>query len=136
MAGIREVYEDGSITVALARRIDQEGYARIYPTWVLGLVANGLWMSRIVESVAGGTAIPFGLHVEIVTDGLQFFVRDGDNAWEEGHAFPGGGVALPRFEITGIEEFDSALTLIDRDLWNCAGAEVQRNIRLQWEAGS
>jgi hypothetical protein len=129
-ACLRLIHEDGTIAYSLSHRFGNDD-ATVYPEWLLGIVANALWAMNGIQNALRTPELAYGLHFELTIDGNEPPLYGG---WRFSAAkLPTGELILPRLECRGIEEFDGIISMVYRDLWNCAGIDVSSSIKISWD---
>jgi hypothetical protein len=94
----------------------------IYPSWVLGIVANCICGIERYRRLAAAIEVEYGLELEVVsTESLHIGKYGGSHFGDFLGPFPSGQTIFPRYSVGGAEEFTELGALVERDFWNAAG---------------
>jgi hypothetical protein len=116
---------DGSGEVRLRAAIENERRPWLYPTWLLGGVANAIQMAGAFRSAAGAPTAEYALEWELIgSHGRVVLGPLWPNQPERslGEEIRSGTV-LPRLSIGGPDEWDALLQQVMEDLLAAAGVE-------------
>ncbi len=120
----RILRDNGLVESLLVHQAD-DGYdvgPRIYMGWILGIIVGTLAQIESLRSNLAWEAIPFGLEVEIWNEGSDGPI---ELQWTDRGYSRGGRtvesatpIRLPRYHVGSIQEYDSLVSLLIRDIMN------------------
>lgn len=124
------IWADGCVEYSLVHRVTDQSNL-LYPGWVIGLFANSLLTTEQFRSAAGGAGIEYGIEFDIDVKSRRVLVgsyngRDGDAHGE----IDVGLLRFPRYSVGPKEQFCALVGRFERDFWNAAGQDVERDFQI------
>jgi hypothetical protein len=130
--GVRQLFENGSVSFGLATRFAADGQHRFHLGWILGLVANAIYAIQLIQKVASIAEVTYGVELQVITKGRKYALVDFTDGFSGSSGeLPVGEISFPRYQLDGPEQASELLTQIDRDLWNYAERDPNRTIEIQ-----
>lgn len=125
-----EVHCDGLIEYSLISPIEDKKESILYPEWVLGLALNSILTAHKFRRTAGAPGCEYGIEIDVCrTGGALHLGRFGSGMpWEAVGAMERNPLLLPRVSFGATEEIPTIMALIERDLFNSAGADISDEV--------
>jgi len=129
-----EVHCNGIIEYSYLERLKGHDPLQLYPSWVMGMMANALYGAERFRRAAGVPGVEYGLEIAIGNLGGELpiggYVSDGFR--RPFGNFPGGHTVFPRYSVGSPEEFQSLTTVFEQDFWHAAGLDWGDAIKVDY----
>ncbi|MFZ5675863.1 MAG: helix-turn-helix domain-containing protein [Pseudomonadota bacterium] len=132
-ASARQIFEDGSVCLALGIERPPNEQSEMNATWTTGVLANALLTMELARLITNGRDVPYSLRCTLAIQNGDAIFTDFQRQYSRFVGKLGQGIIeyLPMM-ITDVSSFDSVINDIDRDTWNYGGKIQARRLSIDW----